>query len=516
MERTLHRIRGRFRASSVIGGGSAGDGPAIGYISEGTGTEAWERIDACEASRPIESNRSRPERSNAMLWRHLGLVRAWSAAGLLTSTMLGAALMAPARAEPDKSPSGPAVSILKAEKAGDLKLDVRGAGQEKVRLNLTNKSANVLRVVLPAGLVASSVPAQPPGGGGGRGGFQSMGLGAVGNRPGSFGEFARKDADAPGFRSVALSNPEIDKVVTVPVGEAVELTLPGVCLNFGIRTPNIRDKFQLVDVDDYSGDPRVRKALRSLATYGTSHGVAQATMWRVCNDLPFEAMLEQASKLMNPHEIAIAARFVNALDASGSSELVDPAYLTEGRLFVRVTGDASAAKDAERLARELDGLRVLGMPVRVVRENDSPNGVASPALLLNVALMAGKNGETRGRVVLYEANFDGEWAAVGKTYFDDNATTAMLEGAGLARAIDHAVASSFVSVKVANKNGDTTTLVIQNRLPMTLTGLSLKSGDSAGAARFPFTALGLAPGRSAKLTVPAGSAIADHVELNGL
>lgn len=458
-----------------------------------------------------------------MLWRHLCLVRAWSAAGFLTATMLGATLTAPAWAEPEGPPARAeavvveAVSVLKAEKAGDLKLEVRGAGQDKVRLTLANKTTRALRVVLPAGLVASSAAGQGArAGGAGGGGFQSMGLGSVGNRPGSFGAFARKDADSPGFRSVGLSSPEIDKVVTVPTGESVDLTVPGVCLNFGIRTPNIRDKFQLVDVDDYSGDPRVRKALRSLATYGTSHGVAQATMWRVCNDLPFDAMLEQAGKLMNPHEIAIAARFVQALDASGSSDLVDPAYLTEGRLFVRITGDSAVAKDAERLARELDGLRVLGIPVRVVGETEGRQTIATPAILLNVALMAGKKGETRGRVVLNEANFDGAWAAVGKTYFEENALASVLEGPGLARAIDRAVSSSFISVKVANKSATTTTLKIQNRLPMTLTGLSFASGDSAGAPRFPFSALGLAPGRTLTLTIPAGSAVADHVELNGL
>jgi hypothetical protein len=446
-----------------------------------------------------------------MLWRHLCLVRAWSALGLLTATMLGAALTAPAWADPEGQP----VSVLKAEKSGDLKLEVRGAGQDKVRLTLANSSSKTLRVVLPAGLVASSTAGQPAGGGG-RGGFQSMGLGAVGNRAGSFGEFARKDVDAPAFRSVAISSPEIDRVVTVPAGESVDMTVPGVCLNYGIRTPNIRDKFQLVDVDDYTGDPRVRKALRSLATYGTSHGVAQATMWRVCNDLPFEAMLEQSGKLMNAHEIAIASRFVQALDASGASELVDPAYLTEGRLFVRVTGDSAIAKDADRLAGELDGLRVLGMPVRIVGANDSPSAISAPSILLNVALTPGKNGETRGRVVLSEASFDGAWAAVGKTYFDETAAASALEGAGLARAIDRAVSSSFVSIKVANKDATTTTLKIQNRLPMTLTGLSLKSGDSAGAPRLPFSAFGLAPGRTATLTIPAGSVVADHVELNGL
>ncbi len=68
----------------------------------------------------------------------------------------------------------------------------------------------------------------------------------------------------------------------------------------------------------------MRAALRSLATYGTSHGVAQAVMWRVCNDVTFEAMLAQRSNIMNPYEIALAARLVDALDSLGADELVRP------------------------------------------------------------------------------------------------------------------------------------------------------------------------------------------------
>jgi len=231
-----------------------------------------------------------------MLWRHLCLVRAWSAAGLLTSSLFGVALTAPVSAEPEdpapsKAVAAPVdtVSVLQARKAGDLSLELRGAGETKVHISLKNTSDRKLKVVLPPGLVASSVAAQPGRGGG----FQSMGLGSVGNLPGGFGEFRKPgDVNAPGFRSVRVTGTaDESRVVSVPVGQTVELTVPSVCLNFGIRTPNFRDKFTLVDVDDYTTDPRARKALRSLATYGTSQGVAQATMWRGCNYVPFEAVL---------------------------------------------------------------------------------------------------------------------------------------------------------------------------------------------------------------------------------
>ena len=126
-----------------------------------------------------------------------------------------------------------------------------------------------------------------------------MGLGSVSNRDGAFGEF-RGTAGAGGLQSIGTSNEAISNQVAVPVGETVDLTIPGVCLNYGLPSPTPRNTFRLVDVNEYSSNPRVRRALRSLATYGTSHGVAQAAMWHVCNDLSFELMAEQGREGHEP------------------------------------------------------------------------------------------------------------------------------------------------------------------------------------------------------------------------
>ena len=235
-----------------------------------------------------------------MLWRHRCLVRAWSAAGLLSGLMfIGGSIataqiadpadapvvpVAVAAAEPSSAPVEVAtetVDILKASKTGDLGVAARGQGQDRVRLTIRNRSTRRLNVIVPPGLVAASSVAQ-----GGRG-LQSMGLGAVTNREGAFGEF-RVRGGPVGLQSIAANDESRARHVTVPVGETIDLSIPAVCLNFGLPSPTPRDTFTLKDVDDYSSDPRVRKALRSLANLGTSHGVAQAAMWRVCNDLPFE------------------------------------------------------------------------------------------------------------------------------------------------------------------------------------------------------------------------------------
>lgn len=450
-----------------------------------------------------------------MLWRHLCLVRAWSAAGLLTTSLLGAALTARAGAEPaGPVPTGDdtaaAVSILDAQKAGDVVLDVRGAGQDQVKLAIKNTTGHRLKVVLPPGLVASSAAAQGRGGGGG---FQSMGLGGAVNRTGGFGAFQPVDnAEESGFRSIAVKPAEAP-ALAVPAGESIDLSLTSVCLNFGIRTPNAHDKFELVDVDEYSTDPRVRKSLRSLATFGTSHGVAQAVMWKVCNDVPFQSMLAQAGKVMNSHEVALAARFVDALDASGSSDLVDPAYLTEGRLFIRVVGEGNLARDAQRLTEEINGNRVLGLPARAATEEAR---VEAPAVLMTIALTPTQTGETMGRIVLSQNDGSGRWNAIGKTKLNISTTPAILDGAGLARALDRAVSSAFVSVKVARRGPSSTTLRVDNHLPFTVANLELKAGTSAGAPIVTLPGLGIAPARSGQVTIEAPSATVEHIGFNGL
>jgi hypothetical protein len=456
-----------------------------------------------------------------MLWRHLCLVRAWSAAGLLGCTLLGAA--SPARADSDEPTPRPepavtaTVSVLDARRTGDLSVEVRGAGQDHVKMTLRNTSAKRLNVVIPPGLVASSTAGQPGGGGGGRG-FQSMGLGSVSNRAGSFGEFRVADSSkSTGLRSVGVKDDSTPAAgaVTVPAGQTVELSVASVCLNYGVTTPTPRDKFALVDVDDYSTDLRVRKALRSLATYGTSQGVAQAAMWNVCNNLPFELMAQQAGKVMNPREIALAARFVEAVDASASTDLVDPAYLQQGRLFVRVSGEGALARDAERLNQAMAGLRVLGLPVQVYDDGAS-RPVAAPALLVNVVLTGSQTGETRGRVLLSQSDASGSWASMGKTPFVEGSTLSVLDGPTLARVVDRVVGSTYVTLKPTKHGNGTTTFKVENRLPFTVARMALKTGSSSGAPSLELSGLGVAPARTGQVTVESPTARVERVELNGL
>lgn len=456
--------------------------------------------------------RPRPERSNAMLWRHLCLARAWSAAGLSTCLIFaGSAFAEPEEPSPATGAVTETVRVLDARQAGDIELEVRGQGQDRVRFAIRNTSAKRLNVVLPPGLVAASATGQRGGGG-----FQSMGLGTPTNQPGGFGQFRGAVASEAGLHSVSATPADLQSsIVTVPVGKTIDLALPAVCLNFGMPTPTSRDRFELMDVNEYTGDPRARKALRSLATLGTSQGVAQAAMWRVCNDVPFELMRAQASKVINAHEVALAARFVDAVDASGESDVIDPSYLAESRLFIRVQGEGELATEAGRLQEALEGLHLMGLPLCVVGDKEDPTA-AVPALFLNVTLTSSQAGETRGRVVVNRSSPREGWVPLGKTSFTEGSTVTVLDGPGLARAIDHAMASTFVSVKVARKGATSTTLKVENRLPFTLANVTIKASGSSGAPAEPFRALGIGPARTGQVSIQAASGSIDRIELNGL
>ena len=423
------------------------------------------------------------------------------------------AAQSPAPADPEKT-SPPAqvvtetVDLLEASKSSRLNVVARGQGPDRVRLTIRNMSQTRLNVVLPPGLVAVSAAGQ-----GGRP-LQSVGLGMLSNRPGGFGQF-RDARTSDGLRSVAVEDVSTDSAMTVPAGESVDLVVPGVCLNYGLPAPTPRDTFTLMDVDSYTTDNRVRKSLRSLCLLGTSQGVAQAVMWRVCSDLPFETMAAQAGKVLNEPEIALAARFVEALDVSAGRELVDPGLLTERRVFVRIQGAGPLASEARRLNDQLEGERLLGLPISVTPGDELPDASA-PALSIKVVLTATRAGETQGRIGVSYAPMAGQWTPLGKAAFQDGSSLAVMDGKSLARALDRAVASAFVTVKPAKRSVGSTTVRVENHLPFTLASVKLRAGSSAGGPTVPFRGVGIGPARSALLPIQAATAIVEQVELNGL
>lgn len=444
-----------------------------------------------------------------MNWRSLRVVRAWAAAGL-TVGILGhfsnaqAQEVEPSEPLPGFELQAESVGLLEARNAGLLSVTARGQGDQAVQLELTNRSPRRLNVVIPPGLVAAASTGQ----------FQSMGLGSPENRPGGFGQFRTPGVSGSGsFRAIPVSRATNPGVITVPPGQPLQVTISAVCLNFGLPDPTPRDGFELMDVAEYTPDVRSQRALRSLATLGTSQPVAQAVAWNVFNGLSFEQMVQRAPKKINRLEAALADRFVEVLDRS-SSEMVDPSYVTEGRVFVVVQGDGELASEADRLASALDGLHVLGLPARVVVGSEEPVASA-PALYLVVTLSSTSSDATAGRVVVKGLGRDGKWVNGGTAKVVVDAPMSSMDGAMLADALDRAIAREFVSARQVRRVNGGTVVRVENRLPFSLSEVVLNAeGDSSAPVEFGH--LGVGPLRTVDLKVEANGVSVGRVVLNGL
>ena len=442
-----------------------------------------------------------------MLMRHLGRFRAALALGFVSSAALALGGGRPAAA--GDVPATETVSILEARKSGDLDVLIRGQGDDRVKFEVTNRSARRLNVVIPPGLVASASTSQ---GGGLGGGFQSMGLGGLASNPGRFGAYRPANAPGEGFRSVPAVNS--NEALALSPGQTLDFTMPSVCLNFGVNTPTPRNQFELVTIDDYTPDVRARAALRTLATLGTSQGVAQAVAWHVFNGMSFSQISAQNAKLINSAELGLAMRFVEALDNRGPGELVDSAYFDQNRILVRVRGESNLAKDAQRLALEFDGLRMFGLPVRLVDEiQKSPHPVG--ALFLDVVLTAGNGKLTAARVGVRASTPGGTWSTLGNVDLREPKPCQELTGEILAEAVGRAVARQFVAVAPVRRNANTTVVKLTNRLPLTLAHVTLKAGKTA-ADLVLVDAIGIGPLRNANVPIPAATATVDQIIFNGL
>ncbi len=429
-----------------------------------------------------------------------GFIRSGAAAAF--AIVFGISVNAQAREISEGSTA--TVGILQAHAAGLIDLTVRGQGDDQVKLEIQNNSEHRLNIVLPPGLVAAATTSQ---------GFQSMGLGVPTTRPGSFGRFSAAGG-AEGFRSIPARVMD-QSDFAVSAGESLEILVPSVCLNFGAPTPTPLNTFRLVDVSDYTDDARFQRALRSLAAAGTSQPVAQAVMWHIANDLTFSQLARQGGKSVNAYDVAAAARFVEALDSTSNSQSIDPALISDAQLFVRVESDTAVREEAERLRRELDGTKILGLPVVVVDEI-RPEQSRPAALALTITLGSGSNDSTVVRTNLRHRSAFGEWVRIGE--FGVGAATPGKHhtGAELADIVDGSISRSLVKVEAVRRGNGTTTIKVTNRLPLSLVDLKLRTGRSADAHEFSVDGLGVGPMRSTTVAIPAGNVVVAHAVLNGM
>ena len=204
------------------------------------------------------------------------------------------------------------------------------------------------------------------------------------------------------------------------------------------------------------------------------------------------------------------------LYSSSSTDLVDPSYFIQGRVFVQVAGEKTSAEMVCRVSEQLEGLRLLGLPVRVVASNEVPTAWA-PALFLKVTLDDSEKGEIRDGILASSCQQADRWAPLGKATFGlDEGSIESFDGVALAKLLDRAMASAFVTVKTVKRSVNSTTLKVENRLPFTVANLTVKTGTSAGSPSVPFDSVGIGPVRSSLVQIQAASAIIESVQFNGL
>jgi hypothetical protein len=238
-------------------------------------------------------------------------------------------------------------------------------------------------------------------------------------------------------------------------------------------------------------------------------------MWRVCTDLPFEVMSTHANRFVHESEIALARQFVEALDRSTDQDFIDPDHLTERRVFVRIEGDASHSTQSRRLEDQLQVERFLGLPIRVSRGKELL-AATMPALCVRVFLSSDLAGHSRGLLTVSHAASTDSCTVLGKAAFDDASPWSAMDGTTVARLIERAVATTFVVVKPVRRNVGATILRVENHLPFTLAGLTLRAGSSADSPLVSWSSVRIGPGRVGYLPIQAATASVEHIMLNGL
>ena len=373
--------------------------------------------------------------------------------------------------------------ILEARDAGLIEVVARVSGEERIGLTIRNLASQRLQVILPPGMVAVPV-AGPP---------RPLGLGDAGNAPGSFGAFG------------------VERAVAVPVGLAVELSVPAVRLDFGTPGTPEGERLRLIDVADATRNPLARKALRTVAALGTGLGVAQAVAWHAFAGVTFEELARQSTHPLNPDELALARGLFARLGTTEDDRPAPGEAVARERITVQVRGEGALAEEARRLADALEGRRLLGLVAKTA--DSAPANPNAPALHLEVVLIPGRrSAPTTARVTVRSAPAGGPWRRLAPAA--DRAAIPFPDFAGPspAEALDRALAAAFVSARPIRHAPGLTTLRIDNRLPFTVAGVDLSVGD----APVPVPRLGIGPGRHGTAPIQAAKGTVERIELNGL
>jgi hypothetical protein len=273
----------------------------------------------------------------------------------------------------------------------------------------------------------------------------------------------------------------------------------------GPMVPQQDERLRIVgDVSRVSGDPRVQKALRRLATEKVPSSVSQLVMWRLTSGMDWNELARMA-EWANPYELTLARDFVEHLDG-----LEEKGGETGSLLFqVEGTDDAGAAMATE-LTELLKDKTVLGLKVKI----GIPEQPEGPSVACRVRLQGAE-------ALVQVASSDGparHWLASGKFSLKTKDAKGKIEAAQLADGVAEGIISRLVRAQMTHRpefreKGKPIYLIrIDNNSPLILSGLAIQgAGGKTDDPSKVLTSIGIPPGKY--LTLPAG---ADVVKALGL
>lgn len=253
--------------------------------------------------------------------------------------IIGIGSILPATAKEGTSPPAePAVLDLFAGiDDGKIEAIVVPRDSKRVTLQLKNNSELPVSIRLPEAFAAVPVQAQVAGGGlfgggnggigfgqgagnqaGGQGGGQGLGMGGGqnGGQNGGFNAGGRR-------RERGGAGPGI---FSVPAGKVIKVKLTSVCLEYGKPEPSARNEYVVKPIETLCDKPEVVSILRSLSTGEVSQEVAQLAAWNVANEISFEQLAAQKSKIglqqpiYSQSAIAAATKLVDVVNGQATAD----------------------------------------------------------------------------------------------------------------------------------------------------------------------------------------------------
>ena len=195
-----------------------------------------------------------------------------------TATTPADAPAANASAEPAAEADATPVDIFTAAEKGQIEMKFIAKSDHKARLILKNKTNRELNLQVPEAF--AGVPVMAQFGGQGGGGFGGGGQGGGGQQSVGGGGGGLGGGQGGGGGGVFSVPPEKTKKINMPV----------LCLDHGKKDPSSSKPYQIVPASQHIERPAVRELLKAFGRGELHHGAAQAAVWALNNDIPWQEL----------------------------------------------------------------------------------------------------------------------------------------------------------------------------------------------------------------------------------